>query len=96
MGIPLSTLKDLMYQLRTEGELFVKTTRGRYGKTFLTTKSLMLQLILKTKREQLNKFQEALLNIIPEANRIFQQLKEHTLKELKTPIEQQILELDTG
>ena len=96
MGIPLSTLKDLMYQLRTEGELFVKTTRGRYGKTFLTTKSLMLQLILKTKREQLNKFQEALLNIIPEANRIFQQLKEHTLKELKMPIEQQILKLDTG
>ncbi|MFS7253938.1 hypothetical protein CKN63_12625 [Carnobacterium divergens] len=96
MGIPLSTLKDLMYQLRAEGELFVKTTRGRYGKTFLTTKALMLQLILKTKEEKLNKFQEALLNIIPEANRIFVHLKEHTLKELKTPIEQQIVELDTG
>ena len=85
-----------MLQLRAEGELFVKTTRGRYGKTFLTTKELMIKLILQTKKEQLNKFQEALFNLIPETHRVFQMLKEHTLEVVKSTIEQGIIELDTG
>lgn len=96
IGIPLSTLKELMLQLRAEGELFVKTTRGRYGKTFLTTKELMIKLILQTKKEQLNKFQEALFNLIPETHRGFQMLKERALEAVKTTIEQEKLELDTG
>ncbi|WP_157456981.1 primase C-terminal domain-containing protein [Carnobacterium maltaromaticum] len=96
IGIPLSTLKDLMYQLRAEGELFVKTTRGRYGKTFLTTKVLMLQLILQTKKEQLDKFQQALFNLIPSTHRVFKKLKEHTLEQSERAIEQGILHIDTG
>lgn len=96
IGIPLSTLKELMLQLRAEGELCVKTTRGRYGKTFLTTKAQMLQLILKSKKDQLEKFQEALFNLIPETHRVFQKLKERTLEAVKLTIEQGILELDTG
>ena len=96
LGIPLSTLKDLMKQLRTEGELFVKTTRGRYGKTFLTTKSLMMQLIIRTKKEQLDKFQQALFNLIPSTHRVFQKLKERALEQRERAIEQGILHIDTG
>ena len=85
-----------MKQLRTEGELFVKTTRGRYGKTFLTTKSLMMQLIIRTKKEQLDKFQQALFNLIPSTHRVFQKLKEQTLEQPETATDQGILHLDTG
>ncbi|MDZ5760621.1 primase C-terminal domain-containing protein [Carnobacterium maltaromaticum] len=96
LGIPLSTLKDLMKQLRTEGELFVKTTRGRYGKTFLTTKSLMMQLIIRTKKEQLDKFQQALFNLIPSTHRVFQKLKERALEQRERAIEQGVLHIDSG
>ena len=96
LKIPLSTLKDLMVQLRAEGELFVKTTRGRYGKTFLTTRSLMQQLILKSKREKMDQLQEALANLIPETHRVFQVMKKEVVESLKTAVVQGSLELDTG
>ena len=85
-----------MKQLRTEGELFVKTTRGRYGKTFLTTKSLMMQLIIRTKKEQLDKFQQTLFNLILSTHRVFQKLKERALEQRERAIEQGILHIDTG
>lgn len=96
LKIPLSTLKDLMVQLRAEGELFVKTTRGRYGKTFLTTRSLMLQLILKSKKEKMDQLQEALANLIPETYRVFQAMKKEALESFKTAVVQGSLDLDTG
>ncbi|MDT2012881.1 primase C-terminal domain-containing protein [Carnobacterium divergens] len=96
LKIPLSTLKELMGQLRAEGELFVKTTRGRYGKTYLTTRSLMLQLILKSKREKMDQLQEALANLIPETHRVFQTMKKEALESFKTTVVQGSLDLDTG
>ena len=50
----------------------------------------------KEKKEQLDKFQQALFNLIPSTHRVFQKLKERTLEERERATEQGVLHVDTG
>ncbi|WP_317913390.1 primase C-terminal domain-containing protein [Carnobacterium maltaromaticum] len=96
IGIPKSTLKELLKDLEERGELFTETTRGRASRTYLTTRAMLIQSIYHNKKERAEKLVLALCELIPKCRSVVANFLKDASEQPARAMQMELSGLDTS
>ncbi|MHC9537804.1 primase C-terminal domain-containing protein [Dellaglioa sp. BT-FLS60] len=96
VGIKSSdSLNKVLQYLKEHQEVYYKVTKGRYGKTVISTRAMLTKMIMGKRKEQVKEYIKGLAAILPEAAEVIREISKLN-KTREIAVEERLFELDTG